>query len=264
MSDLTLKLAIALLPPSRKAWGKAMKAEFAHLGEGQTGFAWGCLGASLKENVTTGEGWARLGLGLVTAFCLGFSALWIQGVFKILSDHGSISTPRLIHALTLEGFGLFPLAFGFAALKATRAPTNRFHLASIAHSTVLISLTIAGVLQVFLCAGSVLFFMTVEPIHYQTIQNTLEYGIYGSLLFLSVAWFARKSAHSMRRAGFIATLVLIGFAILVSIQNADHPGVILKGVLPTTLFFAFLMTLTAIAGALSMWMGRSARPASQP
>jgi hypothetical protein len=61
MSALILKLALVLLPPSRRTWGQAMKAEFACLPQGQTSFALGCLGASLKENVTTGEGWARIG-----------------------------------------------------------------------------------------------------------------------------------------------------------------------------------------------------------
>jgi hypothetical protein len=74
MSRLALHIAIALLPPSRRAWGEAMKAEYAHMEEGQNVFAWGCLKSSLTENVATGEGWARLflmGLLLVASSWLG-------------------------------------------------------------------------------------------------------------------------------------------------------------------------------------------------
>jgi hypothetical protein len=72
MSHLVMKLALTLLPPSKKAWGTAMEREFAHLDDGQNEFALGCLSASLTANVTSGEGLLRLVFGLIAgvAACL--------------------------------------------------------------------------------------------------------------------------------------------------------------------------------------------------
>jgi hypothetical protein len=39
MNRLIMKLALALLPPSRRVWGEAMMGEFAGLPKGQNGFA---------------------------------------------------------------------------------------------------------------------------------------------------------------------------------------------------------------------------------
>jgi hypothetical protein len=61
MNRLIMKLALALLPPNRRAWGEAMKGEFGSLPEGQSGFAFGCLAASVQENFLTIQGWARFG-----------------------------------------------------------------------------------------------------------------------------------------------------------------------------------------------------------
>jgi hypothetical protein len=85
MTRLLITLASALLPPSRREWGQAMKAEYDALPEGRGTFAWGCLGASLKENVTTGEGWARLGLGVALAAIvpeLATHFVWLRTIIE--------------------------------------------------------------------------------------------------------------------------------------------------------------------------------------
>lgn len=263
MSRLIMKLALALLPPSRKEWGKAMVGEFASLLDGQSAFAFGCLGASLRENVTTGEGWARIVFGTVLVLSGWLTLLWSSSVIHLLKTAENLSDARLVQALTLEGFGLFPLVLCLAALRAMKAPMDRFHLARTGHNTTFACLLIAGILQIFLCAGSVYLFVTMDPQAHRIILNTLAFGVFGSMAFLSVAWFARKSAEAMRKTGLIAVAVLLGFAVLVSAQNSSHPGIIVAGVLPTTLFIAFLMFLTAIAGQLFMWMERPTHPNAQ-
>jgi hypothetical protein len=65
-----VKLALALLPPSRRVWGDAMMGEFAALQEGQSGFALGCLGASFRENFLTIQGWARLGFFAIAVIAI--------------------------------------------------------------------------------------------------------------------------------------------------------------------------------------------------
>jgi hypothetical protein len=263
MSRLVMKLALALLPPSRRGWGEAMMGEFAHLSDGQSGFALGCLGVSLRENVMTWEGWARLGFGAVLVMSGWLTLFWTSSVIHLLKTPENLSDARLVQALTLEGFGLFPLVLCLAALRAMKAPMDRFHLARTGHNTTFACLLLAGILQLFLCAGSVYLFLTIDPKAHRVILNTLEFGIFGSMAFLSVAWFARKSAEAMRKTGLIAVAVLLGFAVLVSAQNWLHPGIIVAGVLPTTLFIAFLMFLTATAGALFMWMERPAQSFGQ-
>lgn len=263
MSRLVMKLAIALLPPSRRVWGEAMAAEFAHLRDGRSGFALGCLGASLRENVMTGEGVARIGFGLTAIFFAIVTALWTQQIFKVLSDYDFVKEPQLIQELVLEGFNLFPIVFGIAAFKAISAPTNRLNLANIGFKTTLACLWVAGALQAFMTAALVFLLSKLDAVHHQMLFNSIEYAVYGGVLFLSVAWFSRHHARAMRKAGFIATLTLLGFAVLISIQNAAHPEVLLKGVLPTTLFFALLMALTTTAGALFMWMQRPLQPKTQ-
>jgi hypothetical protein len=48
MTHPLITLATFLLPPSRREWGQAMRAEYDALPEGRSAFAWGCLGASLR------------------------------------------------------------------------------------------------------------------------------------------------------------------------------------------------------------------------
>jgi hypothetical protein len=61
------------MPPNRRAWGIAMEAEYEYLDAGQDAFAFGCLGASLKENVSTLQGWVRL--ALITIVCFNFGSV---------------------------------------------------------------------------------------------------------------------------------------------------------------------------------------------
>jgi hypothetical protein len=95
MNRLIITLATALLPPSRSAWGQAMKAEFDALPEGRTVFALGCLGASLRENVTTGEGWARMGLGTMMVFLAGLLVIQVNWLGDVIAFNKVADWPHL-------------------------------------------------------------------------------------------------------------------------------------------------------------------------
>lgn len=70
MNHFLMKLALALLPPSRREWGEAMMGEYECLPEGQSAFAFGCLGASVQENFVTIQGWARFGFFAIAALAV--------------------------------------------------------------------------------------------------------------------------------------------------------------------------------------------------
>jgi hypothetical protein len=129
MSRLVMKLALALLPPSRRAWGKAMLGEFECLPEGQSGFAFGCLGASLRENVMTGEGWARMGFGTVLVLSGWLTLFWTQSSLKMLASADYNSNGKLFWLVAIQSVVLIPIIFGIAAFKAAKMPINRLHLA---------------------------------------------------------------------------------------------------------------------------------------
>jgi hypothetical protein len=261
MSRLIMKLAQALLPPSRKAWGEAMVSEFAHLSDGQSGFALGCLGVSLRENVMTWEGWARLGFGLVLVLSLWLTAVWTWFLLNLVDPTESIG-PKLLGNLTYLGFGFFPLALGLAALRAMRQPTDRFHLAQIGHSTVTRFLVIFGALQSILSVLAIISIFEFRA-RGETIETGFLIGLAMGTTLLSVSWYARKSARMMRNAGSFALLLSVACVGLAAIQNAVQPEVSGHNYLYTARFMAIFMFLTATAGALFTWMERPAQSFGQ-
>jgi hypothetical protein len=106
MSRHLITLATALLPPSRRAWGHAMKAEYDALLAGHSAFALGCLGASLRENVTTGEGWARMGLGVTLALLVPVLAHQFDWLGSIIGYNKVAEWP---HVLTQIGWFFGPI-----------------------------------------------------------------------------------------------------------------------------------------------------------
>jgi hypothetical protein len=117
MNRLIMKLALALLPPSRGAWGEAMMGEFAALPDGQSGFALGCLGASVRENVTALDGVARLEFFFMQAIGLTLGVLWILGLVEISDELRST-----------EGSGIAKTVEWISALKALKDPTDHVYV----------------------------------------------------------------------------------------------------------------------------------------
>jgi hypothetical protein len=77
MNRLIMKLALALLPPCRRAWGQAMMGEFESLPSGQIGFAIGCLRTSVRENLLTIQGWVRFGF-------FAIAVLAVKTIFEVI------------------------------------------------------------------------------------------------------------------------------------------------------------------------------------
>ncbi len=258
MSRMVINLARALLPPSRKAWGEAMAAEFAHLSTGQNGFAWGCLGASVKENVMTGEGLARIGFGLVLVFSIWLTAFWTQSSLKMLASAEYNSNGKLFWLVAIQSVVLIPIICGMAAFKATKMPTNRLHLAKIGYKATCACLWVSAFLQLALCVVSVAFILEAKA-EFEQIETSLNIGFVTGVLFLGVAYFARKGPHAMRNAAGIAVLLSLSFAGIVAISQIGKSEIVGHNLVPTALSMAILMCLTAFAGGLFTWMERPAQ-----
>jgi hypothetical protein len=97
-----------------------MELEFAHLEVGQTAFAWGCLGASLKENVTTIAGLARLGFGIALIFSLWMAAFWVQVMVELLASAQRGANAKAFYAISVGGFSLYPVALNNSPIIAPK------------------------------------------------------------------------------------------------------------------------------------------------
>ena len=258
MSRLALKLAIALLPPSRRAWGEAMRGEYEHLRENQSAFALGCLGSSLKENVATGEGWARIGFGLVLLFSFWLAGFWTYWTFSALFEISSQFSLKFFWTLATIGFVCYPIVLGLAAQKALKAPLDRFQLAEIGYRMTFRCLLIAGGMQALLSVISLVSIMVAKARHEQ-LETSLSVGLVSAIFLLSVAWFARHNARMTRNAAAVALLLCAAFYGLIQVlmpsltDNSGHDWGL------TTIVIGFLMLLTMIASALFVWMQRPAR-----
>jgi hypothetical protein len=85
MSRFLIDLAVSILPPHRRDWGEAMRAEFAAIPNPREafGFALGCLWAALSERITVMKlitAIGRIGVGLVT---LAYSSVFLMGAFNL-------------------------------------------------------------------------------------------------------------------------------------------------------------------------------------
>jgi hypothetical protein len=128
MNRLIMKLALALLPPSRGAWGEAMMGEFAALPDGQSGFALGCLGASVRENVTALDGVARLEFFFMQAIGLTLGVLWILGLVEISDELRSTEGSGIAKTVEWIPMGLIPVIVWISALKALKDPTDHVYV----------------------------------------------------------------------------------------------------------------------------------------
>lgn len=261
MSRLALKLAIALLPPGRRAWGEAMRGEYEHLSENQSAFAFGCLESSLKENVTTGDGWARIGFGLVLLISLWLAGYWTYWTLSELFEISSQFSLKFFWTLATMGFVCYPIVLGMAAQKALKAPLDRFQLAEIGYRMTFQCLIIAGGMQALLSVISLVSIMVAKARHEQ-LETSLSVGLVSAIFLLSVAWFARHNARMTRNAAALALLLCATFYGLIQVlmpsltDNSGHDWRF------TIIVIGLLMLLTMIASALFVWMQRPARGAA--
>jgi hypothetical protein len=254
MNRLFITLAAALLPPSRRAWGQAMKAEYAALSDGQSAFALGCLGASLRENVTTGEGWARMGFGLVLAMAVLLGSMCVGGLATIVLYPTKHLFLTLTSLLTTLGFLAIIILIARATLSAMEAPTNRYHLAEIGSKTapwllVIVGLATAVAFSSLTYAHAVLMpqWLGIDAVNFSLFNTAIC-----SIVLLAVGFVSRKSAQAMFNFG------LIGAAIITvsSLWTNDLGLAMLDGYYEAALQHALLLLLFALAGAILMWMER--------
>jgi hypothetical protein len=93
----------------------------------------------------------------------------------------------------------------------------------------------------------------------EQIETSLNISFVMGVIFFFVAYSAMRGPWSMRNAGAIAAILSLLFAGVVAIQQIGQSEVIGHNLVPTALIMAFLMTLTAMAGAILMWLERPAK-----
>ncbi len=122
-----MRRATGLMPPERRAWAEAMKAEFgAVTNRERLGFAAGCLWAAVRARLAAVSTWVafgRCGVGLVTAIYAAFHLFgmaWVTGILlggqdsyhDLLVAHGHVQAAARLHesrpwlALYLAGMGI--------------------------------------------------------------------------------------------------------------------------------------------------------------
>lgn len=258
MNDLIMRLAIALLPPSRKAWGEAMLTEYALLEDGQNGFAFGCLWASLKENVTTGEGWARVGF-LIPLF---FSVLLAKSLFLSLlmvhtADAGAEDT-RFIGALMLLVACLTPIVMAEACVRAMAAPTDRLHLAKTGFKVVSRLVFVFSAFFYAATVGGLMMLLMTKPTANIGWVYSASGAFFGGVYYL-LGQLAQTNAKSMRKAGLIGlALFLVPLGILFATSNTA----LALNLLPVGIMLSLLHIALAAAGSLFFWMQRPEKVSS--
>jgi hypothetical protein len=262
MNRLIMRLALALLPPSRSAWGEAMMGEFECLPEGQTDFAFGCLGASLKETIMTGEGLARIAFGLVVAASICLTVFWTRSSLQQFAAADYDFNATLFWLFAIQSVILFPIIFCIAAFKAAEKPTNRLYLAKVGYTATCACLWVSAFLQIASCMVSVALIMEANA-KSEPIETGLSIGFVTGLVFLSAAFYARLGPRMMRNAEALGAVLSLSFAAIVAIQQIGLTEIVGHNLVPTALIMTVLLSLTACAGALFTWMGRPARPIDQ-
>jgi hypothetical protein len=257
MSRLLITLATFLLPPSRRAWVQAMQAEYDALPEEQGAFALGCLGASLRENVTTGEGWARMGFGVILSVTLLWMAGGVWGLVDLIIEPRKRFIVQVWSVLLVSTF-VFTLALiARASVKAMAAPTNRFHLAEIGLGTAPKLLLALGVVATISVATQAYFHAFVLPVwlDLERAKFFLIDGFVTCAVVLVVGFLSQKGARIMLLSGLVGAFVVTVSGVIA--YGLDRGK--LKGVFVASDQFVVLLLLFAVSGAILMWMERPAK-----
>lgn len=146
MTRFLIDLACRILPPHRREWGDAMRAEFAAIPPRDAlGFALGCLWAALTIRITAMQlitAIGRFGVGIVT---LLYSGLFLWGVVNQLShtDGRAMFDQPLMYAWTLS-MGLTHACAGIFLIRWT---PKLFFTSCIAACGPVLALTLGGALS---------------------------------------------------------------------------------------------------------------------
>jgi hypothetical protein len=257
LSRHLITLATALLPPSRRAWGQAMKAEYDALPAGQSAFALGCLGASLRENVTTGEGWARMGFGVVLVLAGLLTLSFLEGLVGLIAEPRRRMVMQVASILMILGLMLKMAMIGCAALEAMAAPINRHYLAKIGLKTAPRLLFILGLVSVVSLIAQAYVHTFVLPVWLgpERAKVFLIDGGVACIVVLAVAFLSRISAKMMLVSALAGACTLGVSGVIVYYLDRGK----LEGIFVASDQYAILLLLFALSGAILMWMERPAR-----
>jgi hypothetical protein len=256
MSCHLITLATFLLPPSRRAWGQAMKAEYDALPAGQSTFAWGCFGASLRENVTTGEGWARLGFGVVLILAGLLVLSSVLGIIHQFERPFNRPVAQIIMLSAIVGFTFLPLLLGRAALEAMDSPLDRFRLAKIGLKTAPAMILIFGSLSLWWLFGHAIALSSgFLPAWFPYPTMILINCAVCSVAMFCIGHFSKFGAGAMMYSGLTgATITTLSCAITYSVDMQKFGFY-----LGATGQYIVVMLLFALSGAILMWMERPAK-----
>jgi hypothetical protein len=252
-----ITLAAALLPPSRRAWGQAMKAEYDALPAGHSTFAWGCLGASLRENVTTGEGWARMGFGVILILVGLLTLSCFEGLIGLIAEPRRRMVMQVASVLIILGFMLTMAMIGCAALEAMAAPINRHYLAKIGLKTAPRLLFILGLVSVVSVIAQAYVHTFVLPAWLGPERAKfflIDSGV-ACIAVLAVAFLSQKGAKMMLVSGVVGACTLGVSGVIAYYLDRGR----LEGVFVASDQYAIVLLLFALSGAILMWMERPAK-----
>lgn len=211
MNRLILKLALALLPPSRRTWGEAMMGEFDALPDGQSGFALGCLGASLRENFLTIQGWTRFGL-------FAIAVITIKTIFEFLQHVVFWANAEQISNLTRLNY----IADRIGAIMISGM--TLFLIFKIVSKVISIEMVVDfGVkLVIFHLAGLVCFalFSMINVLSYASADNLLSLlRDFAScapalLIFIGVGIYGWRGARQLHNGALMALIAVTIFGTL--------------------------------------------------
>jgi uncharacterized membrane protein (UPF0136 family) len=257
MSRLLVTLATSFLPPSRRAWGQAMKAEYDALPERQDAFALGCLGASLRENVTTGEGWARLGFWVILVLA-GLLGLWfISEVITLITDPRGHFFMQATGFLMLFGFILMLAVIARATFTAMEEPTNRFLISCLGLRVAPRLMMIFGLVATFSVANQAYWFARIAPAWFNldvAKYFLLNDGFCAVVVFI-IGYVSQKGAREMLVSGLVGAITLAASGITAYYLDRGK----LEGFFIASDRVAILLIVFAIAGSVLMWMERPAK-----
>lgn len=208
-------LAVWVLPPNRKAWGEAMRAEFEFLSGNKMGFAQGCFAGAIRENFTTVSGWSRLVL-------LSFAALIfknsIRGMIRIAHTYLTDLDVSLWLAYFFNSLlapllpVIFYFVFGLLVLKTCTLITTPKRIADLANYwlCLLVVLQVGNILQVEL-AGHVFRYHPDDGTHWTGALPHMSIVVVG-IIVATLGWRSAKHLSIAALAGS-ATIYFAGFKI---------------------------------------------------
>lgn len=255
-----MNLAIWLLPPNRKDWGEAMRGEFETIEDGQMPFAFGCFRSSCKENIGTSEGIARLGFLVLFTSAAVSAGMWLWSWKAILTSDKAGEFANLSRIGWWLTLGFVPIAIGYGAIQAMRAPTDRHYLATTGTkmvSTLAIiwgGSAIVGTLGIFFnCYSTPRCAEVGSPIYIA--------GYYGVFLTL-IGILAQQNARLLRDLSFFGLVFSVALTALFfwGIDSSRFP---VGEMMVATLVPLLPLLMMTVAGTLFTRMQRHSIPTPQ-